>query len=117
MIKSNPRIEFAPMHGKKSPYIAHVSVGSQCTMHKRMIGRHIDYLSDQNKIRSGRHTVALQNGGFVLHSFFECVQTLRRLNIQRDFDDRGECVAEFGGVENSDLFGNDAERGESTNTA
>ena len=86
-------------------------------MHQRMVGRHIDHLSDQYKIWSGGNTVALQNGGFVLHGFFERVQTLRRLNIQSDFDDRGESMAEFGGVKDRDLFGNDAERGESTNAA
>jgi hypothetical protein len=53
-----------------------------------MICRHIRDLNNQHEIRSGRHPVTLLDCGLDGDTLFKFRQSLRRLLIQRDFDNR-----------------------------
>ena len=63
-----------------------------------MIRRHVEYMRDQNKIRTRRDAIALQNRGLAGYGFFERLQMFSRLNIEGDLDDGGQCAAKLGGI-------------------
>lgn len=77
-------------------------------MGQRVVGRHIRNVGYDNEIRARRHPVALHDGFVLHHVCFEDGEVFGRLYVECDFADGGQAVAQPFGVNDGDLFFDDA---------
>ena len=77
-----------------------------------MVRRHSGDIGHDDEIRAGGNAIALHDGFVLHHVCFEGGEVFGRLYVQCDFANGGQAVAQSFGIQNCDLFFDDAALGQ-----
>lgn len=86
-------------------------------MGQRVVGRHVRDVRNNNKVGAWRYPVTLHDGVVLHYLVFEGGKAFGSLDVQCDFANGGQAVAQAPGVQDGDLLFDNARLDQSPDTA